>query len=514
MMETTDASGATPASPCILVVFGATGDLTQRKIVPALYNLSSRQLLADNFAIIGIGRQDYRREEFISYLKKAVQAHLNSEFSASAWRWFESRLYYLAEEFTDAGAYARLKTLLAKVDTECGTRGNYLFYLAIPPSVVGDIVRGLGAAGLAHEESGRWRRVIIEKPYGNDLDSARALNREIRAVFDEQQIYRIDHYLGKETVQNILVFRFANGIFEPLWNRNYIDHVQITVAESLGVEHRGAYYEEAGALRDMVPSHLFQLLSLIAMEPPNSFEANAVRDEKNKILRAIQPLRAADVLSQTVHGQYGAGVLPSGDMVKAYRDEPRVSRDSTIETFVALRLTIDNWRWADVPFYLRTGKRMAQRVSEIVIQFKQAPYVLFRDTPVMKLSPNRLVLHIQPAEAISLHFGAKIPGPQLLIGGVEMDFCNAHYFNTLPTTGYETLLYDCMNGDATLFRRADNVELSWELMMPVLEVWGAQETQPLPIYTAGTWGPQEADALLQRDGRQWLNPSSDSHEFC
>ncbi len=352
------------------------------------------------------------------------------------------------------------------------------------------------------ESNENWRRVIFEKPFGRDLDSARQLNRDIREVLDERQIYRIDHYLGKETVQNILIFRFANGIFEPIWNRRYIDHVQITVAESIGVELRGGYYDRSGAMRDMVPNHIFQLISLTAMEPPISFGADAVRDEQAKILRALQPMSPKEVLEHAVRGQYGAGQSSNG-AVPAYRAEKNVDPGSTAETFVALKMSIDNWRWAGVPFYLRTGKCLPRRVTEITIQFKQAPFVLFRQTGIDKLNPNRLVLRLQPGEGISLSFGAKIPGPLVRLGEVNMDFDYLDYFGSTPSTGYERLLYDCMMGDATLFQRADMTESSWSAVAPILDVWQALPPRDFPNYTPGSWGPAAADELLARDGREW-----------
>jgi glucose-6-phosphate 1-dehydrogenase len=366
----------------------------------------------------------------------------------------------------------------------------------------GTIVEQLGAVGLPREENGNVRRVIIEKPFGSDLASARALNARILKVLSESQIYRMDHFLGKENVQNIMVLRFANGIFEPIWNRDHIDHVQITVAETVGVELRARFYEATGALRDMVPNHVFQLLSLTAMEPPNSFEADAVRTEKHKVLEAVHPLDNAEVRRNSVRGQYGAGIM-GGAPVKAYREEPGVAPDSMTETYVAMRLGIDNWRWAGVPFYLRTGKRLTRRTTEIAIQFKQAPFALFRDTPVDILTPNVLALQIQPDEGASLQFGAKIPGPEIALGGVRMNFSYKDYFNTEPTTGYETLVYDCMIGDQMLFNRADGVEAGWEVVQPILDLWHNDKTAPLEIYPAGSAGPEAADNLLWRSGRQW-----------
>ena len=392
--------------------------------------------------------------------------------------------------------------MIAQVEKEHNTQGNHLYYLAVAPKFFGEAVRQLGVAGLAQEAGGHWRRVVIEKPFGRDLDSARALNAEIKHVLEERQIYRIDHYLGKETVQNIMMFRFANGIFEPIWNRRYIDHVQITSAETIGVEQRGGYYETAGALRDMVPNHLFQLVSLTAMEPPISFHADAVRDEQAKVLHAIQPPVPEEVLSRTVRGQYDKGWIGK-ERVPAYRAENNVAPDSNIETFVALKLKIDNWRWADVPFYLRTGKRLAKRATEITIQFRRAPFQLFRNTAVERLHTNRLVLHIQPDEGVSLQFDAKIPGPIMRMGAVEMNFNYVDYFGERPSTGYERLIYDCMIGDATLFQRADMVEAGWSVVTPILDVWKALLPRAFPNYPAGSWGPPESDELLARDGREW-----------
>ncbi len=485
-----------------MVIFGAAGDLTKRKLIPALYNLAKGNLLSKEFAVVGLARAPMTTDEFRQRMTRDIQEFATDQVEPGLWEWFAKRLHYVSGNFEDPNAYRALRNELDQVDTEHGTRGNYFYYLATSPGYFDEVVRRLGEAGLSQEENGRWRRVIIEKPFGQDLDSARALSREISQVLKESQIYRIDHYLGKETVQNIMVLRFANGIFEPIWNRRYIDHVQITVAEDLGVEQRGGYFDEAGTLRDMVPNHIFQLISLTAMEPPISFEANAVRDEQAKILRAIQPLSPEEVLTRTVRGQYGEGSI-LGERVPAYRAEPKVAPDSRTETFVALKLSIDNWRWADVPFYLRTGKRHPKRVTEIAIQFKRAPFVLFRKTPVEHLTPNRLVLHIQPDEGISLSFGAKVPGPLVRIGTVNMAFQYKDYFGSTPSTGYERLLYDCMTGDATLFQRADMVEAGWSVVAPILDVWKALPPRHFPNYASGTWGPREADELLERDGRHW-----------
>ena len=490
------------ADPCVMVICGASGDLTKRKLLPALYNLAKAKYLSRDFAVIGFARQELTTDQFRQQLTEDMKKFGTSSVEPEIWNWFLERIYYLSGEFTDPKAYTKLKDLLTQASKTHGTRGNFFYYLAVAPTFFGEIVRQLGAAGLVREENGQWRRVIIEKPFGRDLESARALNAEIKGVLHEHQIYRIDHYLGKETVQNILVFRFGNGIFEPIWNRRYIDNIQITAAETVGVEQRGGYYETSGALRDMVPNHLFQLVSLMAMEPPASFEANAVRDEQAKVLGAIQSPSPEEVLSKSVRGQYGGGLL-GNEPAPAYRSEPNVARDSTTDTFVAMKLTIDNWRWADVPFYIRTGKRLGKRVTEIAIQFRRVPFVLFRNTPVERLRSNQLILHLQPEEGITLQFGAKIPGPIMNVGEVTMDFNYEDYFGKTPSTGYERLLYDCMCGDATLFQRADMVEAGWNVITPILDVWKALPPRSFPNYPAGSWGPKEADELLQREGRQW-----------
>ncbi|HYK16809.1 MAG TPA: glucose-6-phosphate dehydrogenase [Bryobacteraceae bacterium] len=489
--------------PCIMVIFGASGDLTKRKLIPALYNLAKDNLLSKEFALIGVARQGLTSEQFRDAIGKEIGDYATTKVDPDLWHWFARRIYYCSGNFDDLATYEKLGKMLADVDKEHGTRGNYFYYLATAPNYFATVVKQLGAANLVTEEKG-WRRVIIEKPFGRDYESARNLNKEIRTVLDEKQIYRIDHYLGKETVQNILVFRFANGIFEPIWNRRYIDHIQITVSETVGVEQRGGYYDTAGALRDMVPNHIFQLISLTAMEPPVSFDADVVRDEQAKILRALTPMNDEEVLLRTVRGQYGEGSV-NGHKINAYRSEYQVPRESRTETFVAMKLFIDNWRWADVPFYLRTGKALPKRVTEIVIQFKRAPFVLFRKTAVNKLEPNRLILHLQPDEGISLSFGAKIPGPVVQIGGVDMNFNYADYFNATPQTGYERLLYDCMLGDATLFQRSDMVETAWHVVAPILDVWEALPPRRFPNYSAGSWGPPEADELLTKDHRHWSN---------
>jgi glucose-6-phosphate 1-dehydrogenase len=498
--EAADASAPAPAPPCTIVVFGAHGDMAHRLLLPALYKLGVSGLLDENFEVIGVDHNPSNDDAF----RKDVQASMQKftagkgDIDPKTWDWLAQRLHYLAGDFEKSDTYRDLADKLKGKDGAKGDR-NVLFYLATAARFFGVIVDHLAEAGLTGEDHG-WRRVVVEKPFGNDLPSARALNARILSKLSENQTYRIDHFLGKETVQNIAVLRFANGIFEPLWNRRNIDHVQITVAETVGVEDRGKFYDATGALRDMVPNHLFQLLAMIAMEPPNSFDADAMLDEKVKVIEAIHPLIAADVAANAVRGQYSAGTV-NGQAVDAYLKAANVAPDSRTETFVALKLTIDNWRWSGVPFYLRTGKAMTVRRTEIAIQFKQAPFALFRDTPVEKLTPNFLVFHIDPEEGISLHFEAKIPGPAVHLSGVRMDFQYADYFKRAPNTGYETLLYDCMIGDRTLFQRADNVEAGWQVVQPVLDAWA--KAGPPATYAAGSAGPAEAETLLARDGRHW-----------
>ena len=498
----TQKNGAPPAAPCTLVIFGASGDLTKRKLIPALYNLARQKLLPDAFSIVGIARNPFTTESFRAQISNDVRELASGPFDSGLWDGIVSRLYYLSGEFDDPATYHKLAGELARIEKDHGTHGNVLFYLATAPDFFALIPRHLKEAGLTLDDGERWSRVIVEKPFGRDLASALKLNAELEEVLAEKQIYRIDHYLGKETVQNILVFRLANGIFEHLWNAKYIDHVQITVAETLGVEQRGGYYDHSGALRDMVPNHIFQLITLTAMEPPISFDADAVRDEQVKVLRAMKPLSDEDVLTHTVRGQYAAGV--AGDRkLASYRAEKDVSPQSNTETFAAMQLSIDNWRWTGVPFYLRVGKAMKKRDTEIVVQFKQPPFTLFRDTSIDELSPNQLVINVQPDEGISLSFGAKIPGATVKLGEVLMNFRYADYFGSTPATGYERLLYDAMCGDQTLFQRADMVEAAWKTVDPVLAVWQALPARNFPNYAAGSWGPKEADALLERDGRRW-----------
>jgi glucose-6-phosphate 1-dehydrogenase len=485
--------------PCVMVIFGASGDLTRRKLIPALYNLATGKLLPERFAIVGCARSPMTDDAFREQLTQGMKTLASTPVDPSIWNSLLERIQYVQCDVEDAAGFQRLATVLAQLDKERGTQGNRIFYLAIAPQFFAGTVEQLGKAGLASESNGQYARVVFEKPFGHDLQSARELNRAIKQVLDEKQIYRIDHYLGKETVQNLLVFRFANSIAEPLWNRNLIDHVQITAAETVGVEGRGGYYETAGALRDMVPNHLFQLMTLVAMEPPISFEADAVRDKQTEILHAIQPPTPEEVAANAIRGQYGPSA--SGPPMPGYREEPSVAPDSNVETFVALKFNIDNWRWADVPFYLRTGKRLSRRVTEIAIQFRRTPFALFRNTPVTDLEPNRLVIHIQPQEGISLCMGAKIPGPVMRIGEVSMDFDYERQFQTAPATGYERLLHDCMIGDQTLFQRADMVEAAWAVIAPIQQVWGSLPSD-FPNYAAGSEGPAAADALLH-EGCQW-----------
>lgn len=493
------------AEPCVMVIFGSTGDLTKRKLFPALFYLAKENFLPDNFAIIGVGRQEMLSEEFRDQMTTNLKGFAGSNPDDELIKWFCERTYYTGGDFDDdKKLFKDLKELAAEVCEAHKIPENYFYYMAIPPNLFANVTQKIVKNGLGKEENGNWRRFIFEKPFGHDLESAKKLNADLLKILKERQIYRIDHYLGKETVQNLLVFRFGNSIFEPIWNRNYIEHVQITVAEKLGVETRGGYYDTAGALRDMIPNHIFQLVTLTAMEPPVSFEADSVRDEQAKILQAVQHFSPEDALHKAVRGQYGDGIL-DGKQVNAYRKEEKVSPGSQTETYAALKLSLDNWRWADVPFYVRTGKRLAARHSSIIIQFKKAPFILFRDTPVERLTTNRIEIHIQPDEGITLHFGAKIPGPIVKMGAVDMDFNYVDHFGEQISTGYERLLFDCMIGDATLFQRADMVEASWAIVSPILDVWNAIPPRDFPNYPAGSWGPKEADDLLNADGRTWKN---------
>jgi glucose-6-phosphate 1-dehydrogenase len=497
--------GLRPSPPCTIVIFGAAGDLTKRKLLPALYNLKASGLLPRQLAIVGVTRKEKSHEQFREEQSKDIREFATRAVDDALWDELRSTLYYQAGEFTDPETYTKLKALLDEVSKTHGTGGNVLFYLATPPNFFGEIVTRLGQAGLARSEDGGWRRVVVEKPFGRDLDSARALNVELSRVLDESQIYRIDHYLGKETVQNIMVFRFANGLFEPVWDRRYVDHVQIMVAETVGVEDRGNYYETAGVVRDMIQNHMFQLLALVAMEPPTSFHADAVRDEKVKVLKAIRTMKPEDVLSRAVRGQYGPGEI-DGQPVHGYRSEPKVSPNSNTETYAALRLQVENWRWAGVPFYLRSGKRLARRDTEIMIQFRRPPLLLF-DERVEQVEPNRIVLHIQPDEGIEIRMKAKHPGPSMELNTVKLEFSYKQFGETSAATGYERLLYDSMVGDSTLFHRADMVEEAWRIATPLVDVWASLPPRDFPNYAAGTWGPAAADALIGQDGRRWWLPA-------
>ncbi|PYT93258.1 MAG: glucose-6-phosphate dehydrogenase [Acidobacteria bacterium] len=492
------------AEPCTVVLFGASGDLAKRKVIPAMYDLAVHNALGPRYAIVGFARTAMSEEAFRAGLGEAAKTISEvGPIDPKQWDAFASNLYYCPGDYANPESYAQLCKCLTELEAAKNLGGNRLFYLSTPPEVYPDIVQQLGRACIARPASqNSWTRIIIEKPFGRDLASARALNQIVLNVFDEKQVYRIDHYLGKDTVQNLLVLRFGNGIFEPLWNRNYVDHVQITASETLGVERRGGFYETAGALRDMIQSHVLQLTSLVAVEPPAAFDATAVRNEKLKVLQSIRPFNLEMVAQSVVRGQYAPGRI--GDQpVPGYREEPGVNPASKTETFVAGKLLIDNWRWAGVPFYIRTGKRLAKRSTEIMIQFHCAPHIVFREREVQ---PNRLVLNIQPDEGISISFGAKRPGTEMSIGNVTMDFRYREGFGDTTRSAYATLVNDCVRGDATLFDRGDSVEAAWSLVDPILDVWSAARTATVPQYPAGSWGPRESDLLLERDGRRWYNP--------
>jgi glucose-6-phosphate 1-dehydrogenase len=492
------------SEPCTVVLFGASGDLAKRKVIPAMYDLAIHSALGPRYVIAGFARTPMSEDAFRSTLGDAAKSISEvGPIDPQQWDAFASNLYYSPGDYANSEAYTQLAKRLSELESSKNIGGNRLFYLSTPPEVYPDIVEQLGRAGLARPSApNSWVHIIIEKPFGRDLASAKALNQIVLRVFDEKQVYRIDHYLGKDTVQNLLVLRFGNGIFEPLWNRNYVDHVQITASETLGVERRGGFYETAGALRDMFLSLVLQLTSLVAVEPPASFDATAVRNEKLKVLQSIRPFDLEMVAQSVVRGQYAPGRL--GDKpVPGYREEPNVNQASKTETFVAGKLLIDNWRWAGVPFYLRTGKRLAKRSTEIMIQFRRAPHIVFREK---EIEPNRLILNIQPDEGISVSFGAKRPGTEMSIGNVTMNFCYREAFGEGTRSAYATLLNDCVRGDATLFDRGDSVEAAWSLVDPILDVWSAAKSAAVPQYPAGSWGPRESDVLLERDGRQWYNP--------
>jgi glucose-6-phosphate 1-dehydrogenase len=490
-----------PADPCAFVIFGAGGDLTKRLLLPALYNLAAGKLLPDGFALVGVARAEWSDDEFRDRMRAALAEFATDGVEAKTVDALLRHCRYVRGDFDDLATYDKLKRQLAELGRSAGTRDNGLFYLATPPELFGPVARHLGETDLAKEKD-CWRRLIIEKPFGFDLKSACALNAELLRGFAEHQIYRIDHYLGKETVQNIMVLRFANGMFEPIWNRDHIDHVQITVAETVTVENRGKFYDHTGALRDMVPNHLFQLLALTAMEPPTCFEAAAVHTEKLKAIEAIQPLTQEKVFTDVIRGQYVAGRV-NGKEVSDYRAAAGVAPQGTTETYVAMRLALDNWRWAGVPFYLRTGKALGARKTEIAIRFRSAPLALFRDMPVDNLAQNLLVLRIQPDEGAALHFNAKIPGPEIRIENVRMNFKYEDYFDSAPSTGYETLIYDCMTADQMLFQRAIDIEAGWRAVDPILKAWREAGGRDLCTYKAGSDGPDAAQRLFLRSGQQW-----------
>ncbi len=489
--------------PGVFVIFGASGDLTSRKLVPALYELASQRKLPMEFAIVGMSRTEMSHEEFREKLRGTLEEHVSDGISDEVWESFAGGIFYLPGDSKKPETYQELKGFLKKLDEERGTQGNRAFYLSTSPSLVSAIVERLGAAGMNEGEDGGWSRLVVEKPFGRDLESARELNDEIRRHFDEAQIYRIDHYLGKETVQNILALRFANGIFEPIWNQHYVDHVQITVAEDIGVGTRGSFYEEAGALRDIVQNHVMQVLCLTAMEPPVAFDAESLREEKVKVLKAVRPIPKDEVDDYAVRGQYTSGWV-WGEEVKGYREEEEVDPESVTETFVALRLFVDNWRWAGVPFYLRAGKRMPKKATEIAIQFHASPHTPFALQDTEGLEPNVLVVRVQPEEGVSLKIGAKVPGQGFEVSSVNMDLLYGTAFLEEAPDAYQRLLLDLMLGDPTLFIRADETERAWGILEPVMRHWA--DEKDVEFYPAGTWGPEEAGGLLGQDGRDWRRP--------
>lgn len=486
------------AEPAAIVIFGATGDLTRRKLIPGLFRLAQQQLIPPEFAIVGTARQKLSDKEFRTRMREALGEFGDEAVDESAWQSFAEGIFYVQGDFLNPKTYVALRERLEAIDKQRDTQCNHLFYLATAPDYFGPIAKQLGEAGMV--KSRGWVRLIVEKPFGSDLESARQLNAELSSVFSEDQIFRIDHYLGKETVQNLLVFRFANSIFEPLWNRQYIDHVQITNAETIGVEGRGAFYDKVGVVRDMLQNHVFQVLSLIAMEPPVTLNPEAVRDEKAKAMRAVRPILKTQVNEVAVRGQYGPGYV-LGEPVSGYREEPGVDPNSSTETFAAVKMLFDNWRWADVPFFIRSGKRLQKRVTEIAIQYKEVPHRLFTSSD-LPLEPNVLVIRIQPNEGITLRFGAKLPSQAMRIRWVNMDFRYGTSFGIKPPDAYERLLLDCLLNDSTLFARWDMVERGWEIVTPILEAW-SKPAPDFPNYEAGSWGPQAAFALIEREDRSW-----------
>ncbi len=503
MPMTSDQPTQKKPDPCSFVIFGVSGDLTHRLVIPSLYNLAATDLLPDRFCVVGIARKGMSNDALRDSLMKGLHQFATRPVDDAIAKRLLECVTCVEADPKDPASFEQLRERLERLEANRSTGGNRLFYLATPPDAFAPISRELGRTGLLREEdNGPWRRLVIEKPFGTDLASAKALNAELLKIVNEHQIYRIDHYLGKETVQNILVLRFANGMFEPIWNRNHIDHMQIIVDEKLGVGHRGSFYDSTGALRDMVPNHLFQLLSLVGMEPPIRFDAHSVRSEKAEVLAAIQIQSEDEALRNSVRGQYLGGKI--GDtLIEDYRKTKDVKPDSTTETYVALKLMIDNWRWAGVPFYLRTGKALGSKRTEVAIKFKQAPFAMFRGTPVDRISQNYLVISIEPTEGITLQFNTKVPGPTISIDGVEMKFRYKDYFKAEPSTGYETLIYDCMIGDNILFQRADSVEAGWQAVQPFLDAWKKAGAKGLEFYKAGSEGPPGAEELLKCDGRSW-----------
>jgi glucose-6-phosphate 1-dehydrogenase len=496
---------AMPLEPTILVIFGAGGDLAWRKLIPALYNLHLDKLLPEQFAIVGVARRQMDDEAFRRRLREGVDLFSRRRpAEEDSWNRFSTHVSYLSDDFSNPASGPVLSRRLGELEQAWGVRANRVFYLAIPPDMMEAAAAHLQRLGVCRDC--RRDRLVVEKPFGRDLATAMALDRLLSGMFVESQMYRIDHYLGKETVQNILAFRFANSLFEPVWNRRYIDHVQVTVAETVGVEERGGYYDNSGALRDMVQNHLLQILCLIAMEPPISFDADEVRNKKVDLLRAIRPIRPEEIHHSAVRGQYGRGVV-DGKAVPGYREEPGVASDSATETFAAFKFFIDNWRWQGVPFYLRTGKRMPARVSEVSILFRSAPHQPFPAAAVENWQPNRLIIRIQPEEGIVTRIQAKQPGTRLLLGPVDMQFRYRDAFSTSPPEAYETLLLDVIRGDATLFMRADQVECAWRIVAPVLEAWESVPPGDFPDYPAGSWGPESANLLIAREGHNWLQPA-------
>jgi len=490
------------ADKCTLVIFGGTGDLTRRKLIPALFDLACIGCLSSvQFEILALGRKPLSSEKFVEDLRQAASESKDAhDFNDESWREFAKRIHYLQADTEDKQSFVKIKKTLDEMERS-GASPNHLFYLSTPASVFEEIILGLGSAGLTKSEKG-WARIVVEKPFGHDLDSARKLNETLLQVFDEKDIYRIDHYLGKETVQNMLVFRFGNSLFEPVWNRNYVDYVEITAAETLGVESRAGFYEETGALRDMVANHMMQLLTLTAMEPPVAFDADSVREQKVQVLRAIHPMSLEEVAERTIRGQYGPGII-DGQHVPGYREEPGVDPQSTAETYVALKLFIDNWRWARIPFYIRTGKRLSRSLTEIRVHFKRTPQALFASTPEEQLDPNIITFRIQPNEGISVNFGAKYPGTAMRTQNVQFDFSYKEAFGVRAPVAYETLLLDVMRGDATLFTRRDEVEAEWRLITPIEDAWKELPPPRFPNYAAGTDGPSEAARLITAACQEW-----------